>query len=171
MTTRFEVSRTIPASAADIFAVLRDPEGHVAIDASGMIMSAHGGKPVDAVGDRFDLKMHRDALGDLALGRYDVTVVITGYERDREIAWTVDSPLLDVPLNHFYGYTLRPAGDEGTEVVLWYDWSEVNEIWIGRELPGVGIVRFPVISEATLRATLGILERTVVNQLCGASVI
>jgi hypothetical protein len=37
MTERMEVQRTIEAPAADIFAVLCDPHGHVAIDASGML--------------------------------------------------------------------------------------------------------------------------------------
>ena len=39
---RLEVTRTIPAEASEIFAVLTDPQGHVAIDASGMLMSADG---------------------------------------------------------------------------------------------------------------------------------
>ena len=41
-TERMEVQRTIKADAAQIFAVLRDPEGHVVIDASGMLQSADG---------------------------------------------------------------------------------------------------------------------------------
>src|SRR6476646_3240436 len=43
MTERIEVQRTIAAPAADIFAVLCDPQGHVAIDASGMLQDADGG--------------------------------------------------------------------------------------------------------------------------------
>jgi hypothetical protein len=50
MTERIEVQRTIPAPAADIFSVLCDPQGHVAIDASGMLQAADG-DPVQAVGD------------------------------------------------------------------------------------------------------------------------
>ena len=42
MTERIEVPRTIPAPAADIFAVLCDPQGHVAIDATGMLQDAEG---------------------------------------------------------------------------------------------------------------------------------
>jgi hypothetical protein len=162
MTDRFEVSRTIPADASAIFAVLCSPHGHLAIDSSGMIMSVVDEKPVGAVGDRFALKMHRDSLGDLALGRYDVTVVITDYDQDREIAWTVESPLVDEPINHRYGYRLRPV-DGGTEVTSYYDWSQINEIWRDRDFGEAGVVRFPIIPEATLRNTLGILERTVVQ--------
>ena len=42
MTDRMEVQRTIAAPAADIFAVLCDPHGHVAIDATGMLQDADG---------------------------------------------------------------------------------------------------------------------------------
>jgi hypothetical protein len=162
MSSRFEVTRTIPADPSAIFEVLCDPQGHVAIDSSGMLMSASG-SPVRAVGDGFDVKMHREALNDLPLGRYDVTVRITEFEPDAAIGWTVETPIADVPINHFYGYRLRPV-EGGTEVTAWYDWSQVNPIWIDRELPGVGTVRWPIVPEASLRATLGILERTVVNK-------
>lgn len=161
MTDRFEVSRLIPADPASIFAVLCDPRGHLAIDSSGSIMSVVDTERVSAVGDTFGLKMHREAIHDVPLGRYDVTVIITAYDQDREIAWTVDSPLLDTPIHHEYGYRLR-AVEGGTEVTSYYDWSKV-EIWRDREIPGLGVIRFPIIPEATLRNSLGILERTVVN--------
>lgn len=162
MSDRFEVSRIIPAEASAIFAVLCDPKGHMAIDSSGMIMSTGAGGPVTGVGDKFELHMSRDALNDLPLGRYEVTVIITEFEQDRHIAWTVDSPLIDTPINHFYGYTLKPV-EGGTEVTSWYDWSQISDVWRNREFPGMGTVSWPVIPGATLRNSLGILERTVVN--------
>ncbi len=42
LTARIEVQRTIAASSSEIFRVLRDPKGHVAIDSSGMLMGATG---------------------------------------------------------------------------------------------------------------------------------
>lgn len=60
---RIEVSRVIAASPGEVFAVLRDPLGHVDIDASGMLMDATGA-PVNAVGDRFTVHMDRRAPGD-----------------------------------------------------------------------------------------------------------
>ena len=42
---RLEVQRTIEAAPDAIFRVLCDPDGHVAIDSTGMLMSATG-KPV-----------------------------------------------------------------------------------------------------------------------------
>ena len=38
-TERMEVERTIPADPAAIFRVLCDPQGHVTIDSSGMLMT------------------------------------------------------------------------------------------------------------------------------------
>ena len=150
---RFEVQRTIAAPAADIFAVLCDPQGHVAIDSSGMLMSADG-DPVSAVGDTFVVHMDREALNDYPLGHYDVTVQIHAYEQDREIAWQVRGAIKP-PIDHVYGYRLEPADEEGaTLVTSYYDWSLIDPVW--RE---AGI--FPVLSEGALRATLGILARTV----------
>lgn len=68
-TERIDAERIIPASPTDIFAVLIDPDGHVAIDAAGMLQSAEG-SPVGAVGDRFVVHMDREALGDYPLGKY-----------------------------------------------------------------------------------------------------
>ncbi len=151
MTDRIEVERYIPAEPAAIFAVLRDPQGHVDIDASGMLMDATG-EPVSAAGDRFVVHMDREALNDFPLGKYDVTVVIRTYEPDREISWTIDG-VIQPPIGHIYGYRLEPV-DGGTKVTSFYDWSEISDEWRERGI-------FPVISEGALRATLGILDRTV----------
>jgi hypothetical protein len=150
---RFEVRRTIPAAPADIFRVLCDPEGHVAIDSAGMLMSSTG-EPVSAVGDTFVVHMDREALNDYPLGLYDVTVSITTFEPDREIAWTILGQLRP-QIGHVYGYRLDPA-DEGTVVTSYYDWSSIDPVW-----KEAGI--FPILSEGALRATLGILHRTVVR--------
>jgi hypothetical protein len=151
MTTRFEVERAIAADPSTIFDVLRSPEGHVAIDASGMLMSADG-EPAGAVGDTFTIHMDRESLNDYPLGLYDVTVVITEFDEDREIAWTIDG-VIQPPIGHIYGYRLEPI-EGGTKVTSYYDWTDIHPDWKER---GV----FPVLQEVNLRATLGILARTV----------
>src|SRR5271166_5038475 len=104
-TERLEVQRTIDADPATIFALLSDPRGHVAIDSSGMLMSATG-DPVTAAGDSFVVHMDREALNDYPLGEYDVTVTITTFVPDREIAWTILGQIKP-QLGHVYGYTLE----------------------------------------------------------------
>ena len=114
-TERMEVQRTIAADPAAIFGVLRDPHGHVSIDASGMLMDASG-EPASKVGDSFTIHMDREALNDFPLGKYDVTIIITKYEPDREIAWTIEG-VIKPPIRHVYGYTLEPT-EGGTLVTL-----------------------------------------------------
>jgi hypothetical protein len=150
-TERFEVSRQVAAPPATVFALLCRPDGHVAIDSSGMLQSAEG-SPAAAVGDTFVVHMDRESLNDYPMGKYDVTVIITKYETDALIEWTI-SGAIQPPLRHLYGYRLQPS-DGGTLVTSYYDWSE-----IAPEYRDKGI--FPVIPEAALRATLGILARTV----------
>jgi len=150
-TERMEVSRLVAAPPDAVFRLLCDPEGHVAIDSSGMLQSAEG-EPVGAVGDTFVVHMDREALNDYPMGEYDVTVEITTFEQDREIAWTVTGQIRP-QIGHVYGYLLEPA-DGGTRVTSYYDWSTIDPQW--RE---AGI--FPILSEGALRATLGILARTV----------
>lgn len=154
MTERIEVSRRIAAPAADIFAVLCDPHGHVAIDSSGMLQDAEG-QPVAGEGDSFVVHMDREALNDFPqMGKYDVTVSIREFEQDRLISWTILGQIRP-QVGHIYGYRLEPdEHGESTLVTSFYDWSQIDEKW-----RDAGI--FPVISELALRATLGILDRTV----------
>jgi hypothetical protein len=157
---RLEVQRTIDAEPAAIFALLCDPQGHVSIDSSGMLLDATG-EPVSAVGDTFVVHMDREALNDYPeLGKYDVTVSITTFVPDREIAWTILGRSRP-QIGHVYGYRLEPTED-GTLVTSYYDWSDIHPEWRDRGI-------FPVISEAALRATLGILARTVLRQSKGTS--
>ena len=125
-TERFEVHRQVAAPPEKVFALLSDPQGHVSIDSSGMLQTAEG-DVVAGVGDEFVVHMDRESLNDYPMGKYDVTVIITRFERDAEI---------------------------GTRVTSYYDWSEIDETYRDKGI-------FPVIPEAALRATLGILARTV----------
>ena len=149
---RIESERLIPAAAADIFAVLTDPQGHVAIDASGMLMDATGQR-VRAVGDTFVVHMDREALGDFPLGKYDVTVTIKTLVPDVEISWTILGRLRP-QIGHIYGYRLEPAAEGATKVTSFYDWSDIHPEWREKNI-------FPVIHTSSLAGTLGILDRTV----------
>jgi hypothetical protein len=147
---RYEVTRQVDATPAEVFALLCTPGGHVAIDSSGMLQSAEG-DPVRAVGDTFVVHMDRESLGDLPMGAYDVTVVITGFAQDEALEWTI-SGTVQPPVQHRYGYRLEPSG-AGTLVTSYYDWSRVPEHYRRA-------IEFPVVPVAALGATLGILART-----------
>jgi hypothetical protein len=94
--------------------------------------------------------MDREALNDYPLGLYDVTVEIVALEPDREIAWTIRGQF---NIGHVYGYRLEPI-DAGALVTSYYDWSAIEQSWKDAAI-------FPVVPESALRATLGILARTV----------
>ena len=152
MTDRMEVQRTIAAPAADIFAVLCDPHGHVAIDATGLLQDADG-EPAKGAGDSFVIHMDRESLNDFPMGKYDVTVQIREFEQDRLIAWTILGQIRP-QIGHIYGYRLEPSDRDETVVTSFYDWSDIDPEWRKADI-------FPVIPESALRATLGILDRTV----------
>ena len=152
-TERLAVKRIIPVSPSIIFRLLCDPQGHVLIDSSGMLQSSTG-HSVAAVGDTFVVHMDRESLNDYPLGLYDVTINIVTFVRDQEIAWTVLGQIRP-PMGYVYGYSLEPV-DGGTLVTSFYDWSNAHADW-----KAMGI--FPVIPESALRATLGILARTVTS--------
>ena len=150
---RYEVQRTIPADAASIFAVVSSPQGHVDIDASGMLQDFTG-EPAKAVGDTFVIHMDREALGDFDMGKYDVIVTFTGYEQDRFITWEVSGGEKFPSIGHYYGYRLEPTDDGSTVVTAIYDWSNVREDW-------KTAAEWPIVPVSAVKATLGILERTV----------
>jgi hypothetical protein len=104
------------------------------------------------VGDTFVIHMDRESLGDFPMGKYDVTVTITGFEQDRFITWEVSGEGFP-SIGHYYGYRLEPV-DGGTLVTSIYDWSQVKDQW---KPDGT----WPIVPEFALKATLGILERTV----------
>jgi hypothetical protein len=150
-TERFEVARQIAAPPEKVFALLCDPQGHVLIDSSGMLQSAEG-EPVREAGDRFVVHMDREALNDIPIGKYDVTVIITEFTQDAHIEWMI-SGITQPPIMHLYGYLLEPS-EYGTRVTSYYDWSKIEQRYRG-------VLKFPIIPESALRATLGILARNV----------
>lgn len=147
---RISASRVIPASAEAIFALLTDPDGHVAMDSSGMLQAATGDS-VAAVGDSFVVHMDRESLGDIPMGMYDVQVVFTSLDRPTHVAWGIEG-VIEPPIGHVYGYQLEAVGPDETRVTSYCDWSDARTKWKPV---------FPIIDEKALRASLGLLERAV----------
>ena len=116
-----------------------------------MLMDADG-EPVTKVGDQFVVHMDREALGDLPLGHYDVTVTIERFTADREIAWSIKGAV--GPASATSTATSSNPAKVGR-------WSRPTTTGRASTTTGASCGIFPVISEASLRATLGILERAV----------
>ena len=148
---RISATRRIAAPAASIFAIITDPAGQVAIDGSHMLVGAPHAKRLEAVGDSFSINMDRDALGDLPLGQYQVLNTVTKIEPDRLLEWNVGSAERG-PLGHVYGYELEPAGDDGTDVTSYCDWSGISDALRER------IPRWPIVPKMALISTLEKLD-------------
>jgi uncharacterized protein YndB with AHSA1/START domain len=152
---RVTVRRTIAASPHDVFDVVSDPKMHVEIDGSGMLMNSPRDEPLRDVGDRFEMDMDREALGDIPLGKYKVANTVTRFEPDRLIEWNVGATDGD-PFGHVYGYEIEASG-EGSTVSHYCDWSGVAD-----DLKGV--ITFPVVPVDMLERSLENLERVVTDR-------
>ena len=134
MTERIEVQRTIAAPAADIFAVLCDPQGHVAIDASGMLQDADG-EPARRSATRSWCTWTARRSTTSRSASTTSPSRSREFEQDRVIAWTILGQI-QPPIGHVYGYRLEPT-DDGTLVTSYYDWSDIDPaVAGGRHLPG-----------------------------------
>lgn len=153
--SRVELSTSIQAPAKEIFAVITDPQGHVDIDGSGMLVAAPDATPVTGVGDSFLMNMDREALGDIPLGKYQVRNTVTAFVADETLEWNVggvDQP----PFGHVYGYRLQSDGDGVTQVTLYCDWSGVRA--------GSIRDRFPIVPVHMLERSLTNLDRIVTGR-------
>ena len=152
-TERVTVQRTIAASPHDIFAVVSDPKMHVQIDGSGMLVRSSREEPLRDVGDRFEMDMDREALGDIPLGKYKVANTVTRIEPDPLIEWNVGATDGD-PFGHVYGYEIEAAGDGSSTVSHYCDWSGVAD-----ELKTA--ITFPVVPVHMLERSLENLDEIV----------
>jgi hypothetical protein len=127
------VSRTIEASAEDLFAILAHPARHPGIDGSGMLRQALSTSPITKTGDTFVMKMHNAEMGD-----YEITNHVVEFERNRRIGW---EPVLSAASRaedqgdigdrneHRWSYELEPVGLSSTVVTEIYDCTRAPE-WL-----------------------------------------
>jgi hypothetical protein len=147
---KLQVSKVIDAPAADIFAILANPDRHQEIDGAGMLRGVEGeAQPIAAIGQVFVMNMHQDALGD-----YRMVNSVTAYMPDARIGWApqidpsceLAAKLGDMTVGgHTYTYDLS-EGDEGTTVTQTYEWMSVKDEQFAAMLP--------VVSEEQLAGTL-----------------
>ena len=150
---RIAVTRAIAAPAADIFHVIADPNGHVLIDGSGMLVAAPGARRLTQVGDSFEMNMDREPLGDVPLGQYQVVNSVTRFIQDEQLEWSVAWPG-SPPFGHVYGYLLVSADQRSTDVSSYCDWSNLSPDWRGH-------ISFPVVSSSMLEKSLDKLAQIV----------
>lgn len=127
-----EVSRRIAAPAAQIFAILANPQRHAEFDGSQMLRGVVVDRLISGVGDTFTMKMHR--LGD----DYLMTNYVVEFEPDRRIFWAPapgdpsraegnDPSKVGIPAGYRWGYILVPDGDDATVVTEVFDYGPLPE--------------------------------------------
>jgi uncharacterized protein YndB with AHSA1/START domain len=124
---RVSASRRIAAPADKLFQIVSNPNGHVEIDGSGMLVAAPGARQLTAVGETFDMDMDREPLGDIPdMGKYQVSNTVTQIVPNRLFEWGIG--LKGGPsVGHVYGWQLEPVDDTTTDVTNYCDWSGIAE--------------------------------------------
>lgn len=120
-TDRYIATRTVPASPAQIFAVLADPARHKDTEPGQWVRDAIDTQPITGAGQIFAVNMYLDRVG----GHYVVHNLVTAFEPHRTIEWLPGH--VDAAGQHQAGgwkwrYDLA-AAEAGTDVTLTYDWS------------------------------------------------
>ena len=144
------VQRTLPVSAKDLFDVLSNPARHAELDGSGFIRGADHTDRITANGQKFRMNMTGDHMG----GDYQTDNLVTGYERDKLLAWKT-APAGTEPPGWEWMWELQPEGPNSTDVRLTYDWSKVTD----KELLAKNL--FPLVSKEQLEHSLGRLDEAV----------
>ena len=147
--TSTTVSRTIDAATSEVFDVLTLPANHVALDASGFVVSVAQGDRITAVGQVFTMNMTGDHMG----GEYQTDNHVTGYDKNSLVAWKT-APAGTEPPGWEWVWELTAEGPDSTTATLTYDWSKVGKDFLEK-------VPFPLVSQDQLEASLGNLAAAV----------
>lgn len=149
---RYVVTRTIPSSPANVFAVLTDPARHKDTKPGDWVRDAVDPAPITHVGQMFAVNMYLDRAG----GHYVMHNLVTEFDQDRTVAWLpgqLDESGTHSPGGWWWRYDLTPNGQD-TDVTMTYDWSETSQEF--RDTIGV-----PVFEPDFIEQSLASLERTV----------
>lgn len=152
-TEQHQRSRTIHATASEIFALLTDPARHHETEAGDWVRDAIDPEPITGVGQVFAVNMFLERLG----GAYVMHNKVTVFEPDRAIAWEPGQLNRRGELRTggwVWRYDLAPSGDT-TEVTLTYDWTDTPQKT--RE----GFARWPAFGPEFLEESLEALDRAV----------
>lgn len=152
---RYVVTRTIAATAAELFAVLADPSRHRNTEPTDWVRDAVDTAPITGAGQMFAMNMYLPQAG----GDYVTYNLVNVFEKDRAIGWMPG--VFDDAGNHSPGgwswrYDLAPNSG-GTDVTLTYDWSGTPQSFRDR------VGEMPIFGEDYLVASLAALERSVAS--------
>lgn len=148
--TQITVSRTIDASADQLFEVLSNPERHAELDGSGFVLGDEKSDRITATGQVFTMNMTGDHMG----GDYQTDNHVTGYDPNKMLAWKT-APAGVEPPGWEWLWQLDAQGPDSTEVSVTYDWSKVTDKDLLKKLS------FPLVPESALEASLGHLAEAV----------
>jgi hypothetical protein len=152
---RYVVTRTIAATAPELFAVLADPSRHRNTEPTDWVRDAVDTAPITGAGQMFAMNMYLPQAG----GDYVTYNLVNVFEEDRAIGWMPG--VFDDAGNHSPGgwswrYDLAPNSG-GTDVTLTYDWSGTPQSFRDR------VGEMPIFGEDYLVASLAALERSVAS--------
>ncbi|OBG88814.1 ATPase [Mycobacterium sp. E802] len=149
---RYVVTRTVPASPAQVFAVLADPARHCDTEPGDWVRDAVDPAPITATGQIFAINMFLPQAG----GHYVMHNLVSEFDENRSIAWLpgqLDAQGRHDPGGWSWHYELTPNGDQ-TDVTLTYDWTDTPASF--REQIG----GMPPFGTDFLAESLGALERS-----------
>ena len=100
------------------------------------------------------MKMDREPLGDVPMGKYEVRCSVTAIEPDTLVEWNIESGEYGT-IGHVYGFRIEPAGAE-SDVVNYCDWSGIPDSY-------KSAVAWPIVPASMLEQSLVNLEAIVVR--------
>ena len=140
---QISASRLIDRSAADVFEVLSLPENHVALDGSGFVRSVDQGDRITERGQTFRMNMAGPHMG----GEYQTDNHVTGYDKDRLLAWQT-APADTEPPGWEWVWQIEEDGPDRTNVTVTYDWRKVTDQALLEKLS------FPLVPQEALEESL-----------------
>ncbi|GAB3623576.1 SRPBCC family protein [Mariniluteicoccus endophyticus] len=149
--TNVTVTRTINASAADIFDALTNPERHAEFDGSGFVQSAdRHAQRITGTGQMFRMNMRGDHMG----GDYQTDNRVTTFHENKQVGWQT-APANTEPKGWSWTWVLEPRDAGATDVTLQYDWAQVTDPDLLKK------VKFPLVSKDQLEDSLAALASAV----------
>lgn len=137
------VQRSIAAPVDALFDVLSNPQRHPTLDGSGFVRSVDHADRIQKVGDVFTMNMQ----GDHMAGEYKTDNHVTGYAKDKLLAWQT-APAGTEPPGWEWLWELESQGPNQTLVRHTYDWSKVTDKKLLEK------VKFPLVTAVQLDDTL-----------------